>query len=380
MLFTLEALEAKQGDALLLHYGTPQNPQLIVIDGGPAGVYAASLSKRLAALKNSRSPGGPLPIRMVMVSHIDDDHINGILQWFGVVAGQNPRSCKISTLWHNSFDDILGNGANELTASLDRAVKAASTEATMPADLAIGRPAGLVLANVGQGRNLRLAAQNLGITINQGFGGLVMVPTGEHGKKVALGNSPADELSFTVLGPREDRVKDLQVEWDTQIKKLGVARQAEFVDDSVFNLSSIIVLARAGNKTMLLTGDSRGDDVLDGLRDANLLNNGKCHVDVLKLPHHGSDRNVSTEFFRQITADHYVCSGNGKYGNPELATLRMIIDARGTFPYTIHLTNREARLETFFATHKPPGSTFEVVYRKDTDRSLCVHLDEPLAD
>ena len=45
---------------------------------------------------------------------------------------------------------------------------------------------------------------------------------------------------------------------------------------------------------MLLTGDARGDDVLAGLREAGLLRRSPLHVDVLKLPHHGSDRNVET--------------------------------------------------------------------------------------
>src|SRR5687767_11431169 len=79
MIFTLEALQAKHGDALLLHYGPPKSPKLIVIDGGPSGVYKAALKPRLDELKASRSPGARLPIRMVMVSHLDDDHINGVL-------------------------------------------------------------------------------------------------------------------------------------------------------------------------------------------------------------------------------------------------------------------------------------------------------------
>ena len=45
--FTLEALEAKYGDSLLLHYGDHTDPRLIVIDGGPAAVYKAALRPRL---------------------------------------------------------------------------------------------------------------------------------------------------------------------------------------------------------------------------------------------------------------------------------------------------------------------------------------------
>ena len=52
-----------------------------------------------------------------------------------------------------------------------------------------------------------------------------------------------DGLKLTVLGPDEERVKALQEEWNKQIKKAGVAKIAEFADDSVFNLSSITVLA-----------------------------------------------------------------------------------------------------------------------------------------
>ena len=46
---------------------------------------------------------------------------------------------------------------------------------------------------------------------------------------------------------------------------------------------------------MLLTGDVRGDHVVSGLQRANLLPGGKAHVDILKIPHHGSDRTVDTE-------------------------------------------------------------------------------------
>ena len=103
MPFTLEVLEAKKGDALLLHYGKDSAPKLIVIDGGPGGVYAGSLKPRLDQIKQQRSPNDPLPIRMVMVSHIDDDHINGVLQMISKLAGlkeqHKPLPYDITTLW-----------------------------------------------------------------------------------------------------------------------------------------------------------------------------------------------------------------------------------------------------------------------------------------
>jgi beta-lactamase superfamily II metal-dependent hydrolase len=58
---------------------------------------------------------------------------------------------------------------------------------------------------------------------------------------------------------------------------------------------------------MLLTGDARGDKILEGLEKVKLLKpRGKMHEDILKVPHHGSSRNMEPIFFERITADHYV--------------------------------------------------------------------------
>jgi hypothetical protein len=78
---------------------------------------------------------------------------------------------------------------------------------------------------------------------------------------------------------------------------------------------------------------------LQGLELVGLLKKGsKLHVDILKMPHHGSDRNIEPIFFRRITADHYVFSGNGEHGNPERETLQMLLDESGGEEFTIHLT------------------------------------------
>lgn len=50
MLCTLEALRAKHGDALTLHFGESEKPQLIVIDGSPSGVCKYALRPRLDQL------------------------------------------------------------------------------------------------------------------------------------------------------------------------------------------------------------------------------------------------------------------------------------------------------------------------------------------
>jgi glyoxylase-like metal-dependent hydrolase (beta-lactamase superfamily II) len=79
MIFTLEVLNAKWGDCLLLHVGDPESLDRVLIDGGPAGVYRSVLRPRLDELAARRTEGGPLPIRLAMVSHLDADHITGLL-------------------------------------------------------------------------------------------------------------------------------------------------------------------------------------------------------------------------------------------------------------------------------------------------------------
>src|SRR5690606_30118442 len=113
------------------------SPELIVIDGGPAGIYRRVLKPRLEALRAARAGGDRLAIRMVMVSHIDDDHINGVLRMLSELddlrADRKPQPYNVLTLWHNSFDDILGNEGDVLTANLEPAAAAAAAGAHMPA-------------------------------------------------------------------------------------------------------------------------------------------------------------------------------------------------------------------------------------------------------
>jgi hypothetical protein len=379
MIFTLEALEAKHGDALLLHYGDSTLSGLIAIDGGPAGVYRASLKPRLDALRTARGGNTPLPIRLLMVSHIDDDHIRGVLDLTRSLVEMRKEHrvppWQIVTLWHNSFDDVVGNAA-PLSAALEAAVRPVATGGATPPQLPLHRDSALVVASVQQGRTLRDDARALGLNVNSPWGTLVCVSADRTGP-VDLGGG----LTFTVLGPSRAQIDELHKGWDQTLEKMKGKPRAEaqalaaaFVDESVYNLSSIVVMATAGTRRMLLTGDARGDFILNGLEAAGLLENGTVHVELLKVPHHGSDRNVTTDFFRRVTADHYVISGDGRHGNPEVGMLRMLAEARGQDEYHVYLTNREDRLERFFEADRPRGRRYEVTYRADTARSVSVAL------
>ncbi|OYW31529.1 MAG: hypothetical protein B7Z47_00840 [Chthoniobacter sp. 12-60-6] len=340
-IFSLDVRRARKGDCLILHYGTEEKPGLALIDGGPGQVYKPFLRPRLVEIRKKRGlgDGDPLPVDLLMVSHIDDDHIKGILeltQELVDAGGQSPPLVKVGNVWHNSFDDIIGNDPQELLSSVSASFGV--TASLLPEVEAKGLDghAAKVLASVAQGQRLRDDTTKLKLGLNREFKGKLIMASGKTAINMQKG------LKFTVVGPMKQELAKLQEEHDKFLKskaKKTKKATASFTDESAANLSSIVVLAEVGKSRMLLTGDARGDKILEGLELEGLLKKGgKMHVDILKVPHHGSDRNMETVFFERVTADHYVFSGDGEHGNPERATLQMLLDARKDAKLTIHLT------------------------------------------
>ena len=393
MTFTLEALRAKHGDSLLLHWGDADDPKLIVIDGGPRGVFRRFLEPRLDELSAEREVDS-LPIEILMVSHIDDDHVAGVLDLTKKLRREKDAgdraSYDVKALWHNSFDDIVGENADVLVSAAREGISTASTTEEVPEAVLRDHPGALVLASVAQGRRLRDDAETLGLRVNAGDGEpFVARGTADDHHELPSG------LRLRLLGPLQADLDRFQEEWDEELERLGAAqpaavRAAAYTDESAFNLASLVVLAELDDpatgttRTMLLTGDARGDKVLAGLEQAGLIEEGgSLHVDLLKIPHHGSDHNVETDFFRRITADHYVVSGDGRHGNPEPAMFEMIFTARGDDPYHLHLTYAPDEtidgfdgdaLQALFDRERNAGRRFEVHTPKPGEDRVVVEL------
>lgn len=342
MILSLDVRRARKGDCLILHYGTKDDPGLVLIDGGPSDVYRPQMKPRLAQIRKARglTADEPLRVDLLMVSHIDDDHIKGILdltkELVTAADAQQPPQVKVRSFWHNTFDDIIGNNPKELLASVTASFGAAGLDGELDTE-GFDSHTAKVLASVGQGFRLRDDAKKLRIPVNKEFDGKLVMAD----KKTPLDFGKG--LQFFVAGPLKAELIALQKEHDAFLKKAEKektkAALAAFTDTSVANLSSLVLLAEVDKKRILLTGDARGDKILEGLEKVNLLKpGGQMHVEILKVPHHGSDRNMETGFFERVTADHYVFSGNGEHGNPERETLKMLLDARGNSKFTVHLT------------------------------------------
>ena len=359
----LAAYQAAFGDCLLLEARASGWTRRILIDGGPAGTYQAVLR---TALEGLAAAGGRIDV--AVVSHIDNDHISGMLDLFDDMRARRadptprPPLPAIDRLWHNSFGTAVGD------AALEPAVRAVLHDAT---GLAAAMPAlGRVLRGVGEGDALRADALALRIGSQPFTDGRLLADGGR--------GTMFDGLAVTVVGPSGKILERLRKEWMAWLAKhpkriaagqrsaaAAAAAQGAAVaaDGSVPNLSSIALLVELGRRSILLTGDARADQVLEGMGEAGVLDAaGRRHVSILKMPHHGSIRNVSPAFLAAVTADTYVISADGRYGNPDYEALVLIVESARRTGRTIEIamTNETESSERLRASHPPERNGYRV--------------------
>ena len=357
---TLEFLNAAHGDAILASWGHPQ--RLALIDGGPSGKFDLALGPRLKELRAERTGAedDPLVLDLVYVSHIDDDHIAGIVRLLTDLRrkqrDQLPLPYRIERLWHNSFEEIIAAAAQE-----DAVSQIASELEQM------SQTAQVVAASVNQGRDVRDLARALGLAGNAPFGRPI---TG--GMSADIGG-----LNYTIVAPDQEALDALETVWQTAKRRNEpeVLAQA-FADRRVPNLSSLSSVVGGPKGRALLTADARGDHVMKGLQETGLMaTGGSAHFDVFQVPHHGSQNNSDQVLYERVTADHYVISADGVANpHPSPDTLTWITNARGTDGYAIHLTNpipaAMSQLQNL-AT----GRNFTVEARTDPQKGIAVTFE-----
>jgi len=204
--------------------------------------------------------------------------------------------------------------------------------------------------------NRRIHEKQLNIPLNPDFNhGFMLRKAG--GPEVKVGG-----IDVHILGPTADHMKKLKKEWikyltdktahlERLIKKQEAdedrlasrrldslhamlqdqAEQLALASHSVTppNLASLMVLLEENEKTFLLTGDGAAGEILAGLKKCKLMDaDGRIHVNVFKVPHHGADNSYSDELVRRVTADHYLFSGDGEHHNPEPEVVKKYIRSR----------------------------------------------------
>lgn len=313
----LHAVQAGHGDCLILEFGTETRPQFILIDGAPPEHYG-DLEKAIKKII-----GFGKKVEKLVLSHIDRDHIGGLLELFSSLRlqreGGKEELIQFKDLWINEFSSVFGG---DLETQMMQVMNSAPNAVNAMSE------GSLVFNGIPEGHKLQADALVLEIPINDNIeAGYISI---EHiSEPISLGN-----IKITVVGPTKENLEELREEWERWLERHkeaienGDIAAATMADDSIPNLSSIILLVEGDGKSMLLTGDCRGDHLLQGLEKRDLLDgDGKFHVDIFKGQHHGSDRNTTKKFFKTVTADTYVYSADGKNGNPDYNTLKWLIEA-----------------------------------------------------
>ncbi|HID87872.1 MAG TPA: hypothetical protein EYP55_10935, partial [Anaerolineae bacterium] len=243
----LHVVQAEHGDCLMLEYDRPSNPRYILIDGGPATIYEEHLRGKLLEI---RASGGRLDL--AAASHVDDDHIRGLLDLMTELRQQRDggaaETIAIGALWHNTFSQTLGSDIEARFRMLMEDV-VASREVMILSDR--------MDKSIRQGDQLTQFAAALRIPINPEFASHHLICVDEAPGPIVLGN-----LSLHVVGPTRENLERLRKDWLDWLEKHErdilardptlAERAAREADQSIPNLSSIMTLAEAEGKTILL--------------------------------------------------------------------------------------------------------------------------------
>jgi beta-lactamase superfamily II metal-dependent hydrolase len=356
--------QSDKGDCLLV---TGADGTHILVDGGMKNAFQDHVRADLGRLAKRKEA-----LELVYVSHIDQDHISGVLelldnmiawrvyryrkgQGANVKAPAFPEMPEIKHIWHNAFSDMLGENAGPVENLLAQSslVLGLSVDPKLQQIAAAHHELAFSIAEAIR-VSQRIAADQLGIPLNRAFGGKLALVRAAGAAPIRIGGMRA-----SVIGPFKRDVEKLREEWELwlgqnqeRIRKLKRDAEADAhaignsadrlsallaarVDElgnrekvTAPNLASLMLLLEGGGKKVLLTGDGHWKDIMDGLRHCGRLDaQDRLHVDVLKIQHHGSEHNHNQEMAEKITARHYVFCGNGKHENPDPRVVKLVCES-----------------------------------------------------
>ncbi|HMJ74409.1 MAG TPA: hypothetical protein VK507_00440 [Iamia sp.] len=303
--FRVEAMPAKKGDALLVEWGDAKRPKRMLIDAGTSSAYDTSIRDRLMELPVRH---GCRRIDLLVISHIDNDHIEGVIR---ALCDDELRLAP---------RDVWFNGWKHLNPTTD-----------------LGGSEGEWLGALLERRPRRW---------NDAFGGKGIVVPAEPDP---LPERTIAGLTLTVLTPSTLRLDRLRDRWEVSVRAAGgvpgdidaaIAKLKDkgwlvdpdlgsTPDDSRTNGSSITLLVQYGERRALFAGDAFRDDLAAGLarygRDKKIA--GPVPLDLYKVSHHGSRGNIDAALLDAMACSRFLFSSNGdQHKHPNRPTVDLVID------------------------------------------------------
>jgi beta-lactamase superfamily II metal-dependent hydrolase len=306
----VSALPAKRGDSLLLEFGDGAHRGRILIDCGFKSSYTDSVRTRLATLEGDRK------LDLLVVTHVDLDHINGVLEMFN----DDTRPVTFDDVWFNSFEHLQGKRLVQDTFE------------------GFGGPEGEELSAA-------LIASNQ--PWNKAFDG--------HPVTTTSAMTPIrDGLTIKVLSPSAARLTALIPKWEQECMNAGIkpgvdatepsgspfeafgtltvdevrhhAETPFTAEGSESNGSTIAVLVEHEGQRALLTGDASAEQLIEAIRPLADAAGGRLPLDLMQVPHHGSRGNLSKELLELVDSRRYLVSTNGaNHAHPHAESIARIL-------------------------------------------------------
>lgn len=267
-------LQAGNGDCILLQGGGRN----VLIDSGED---CAELRDAIRDIRNAEEA-----IDLLVITHYDSDHIKTIVSILRELS-PNERKELIREVWFNATK--VGFKGNEKDLSANDAVELGHLllEADIPWVSELKR-------------------------------GTVKAISDECRLEVIDGGAIFE------IDSRGGLLSNIKSDWNTTFKELEEYVDDDALDSSKTNAQSAIIVAHVNGKDILLPGDAvpcKLSEALDYYRKAEI-----AHFDLVKLPHHGSYKNMTQDILNKIECSDYVVSTDGtKFCHPNKKMMMKII-------------------------------------------------------
>lgn len=343
---------AENGDCFLISLGD-ENRKHILIDCGYADTYHNYLKKDLQELKKSGEK-----INLFIVTHIDEDHILGAISFIG----ENNKSeiIEIEEVWYNCYrhlqiDKNPGNLSGKENRILEREIALGESYIRRESSSEIRKSE----VSVKQGSTLGALLLVGGYRWNSSFEGKAV--SQDNIGEIEFGN-----ISINILSPNNEKLENLKKKWikeltnkkwnfnitadqlfddafefmllmyeELQIDKTEISleeietiqsveklvQSKIILDNSPTNGSSIAICINYKGRNLLFLADGHPDILYE-----NIYNLGIEKFDLVKVPHHGSRKNMTLKLSEILKSDRFLISTNGnKHTHPNLESLAKLM-------------------------------------------------------
>ncbi|MGY2932032.1 hypothetical protein ACVWZ6_001634 [Bradyrhizobium sp. GM6.1] len=290
-MFEVHVLPAHRGDCFWIEYGPPEEPRRMLVDGG----LTKSGREALRAMIDSRSK--PLDFELLVITHIDLDHIEGIIE----ILNDLPQDVRFKEIWFNGWDQLKLAGLEPLGVKAGIALTKLLEEKHMAA------------WNKSTGGKAVALDETDKVTRHQFDGGMAVAVLSPGRSQLAKlrdrWREAVEELSRKV---QEKAVVPPGLEALGPIDVLKLAESTFQEDDSVTNGSSIALCLEHEGRRLLLLADAHPSVIERSIKQ--LSPTARLHAAAVKLSHHGSRRNTSLSLIRSIDARTWIVSTDGTGG------------------------------------------------------------------